>query len=286
MPVLLLTGCALLDPPAADEAFGAGERAVWVFRERDGRYVRDAEALAHGFSSLGAGVVDDTLIVTGLCWWEGCGSMWRRKALGPPIHALTTHDGVHWDAAMFRLSGDPTDRVPIDPSIAVTADGPELWYYAVDAQLRGDPAHLQADHVLSRAGFEGHFASWREDAVAAPMLADPSPVEFEGERLLVATSRPGQEIALWRGDAEEPERRWSGVSVPHLSRTDTGLELWAQTIVDGHTVAVRATSADGRQWSGWDRPLEGLRDCASPVAATVAGQRLALCVDEPLQGPR
>jgi len=278
-----MLACAVLDPPVADEAFGPGERAVWVFRGPELR--RDPEPLAHGWSSLGAGVVDGTLVVTGLCWWEGCGSMWRRKLLGPPVHALTTDDGATWEAAMFRLSDDPTDRVPIDPSVAVTDAGPELWYYAVDAELRGDPAHLRDDHVLARATLDGHFATWTDDAVSAPMLADPSPALFAGQRWLAATSRPGQEVTLWQGDAVV--RRFSGVSVPHLSVRDDRLVLWAQTVVNGHAVAVRAESVDGRTWGDFERPLaHPPADCASPVAASIAGERLVLCVDEPLHGPR
>jgi len=291
---LLLTACTWVDPPVVATVVGhdpGAERHVWMFRQQpNGSFQRDPVPIASSLSSLGLEVVDDALVLTAVGVWLGSVSEWRREWLGPPLHALRTTDLDTWEPLIWRLSGDAQDRVPIDPQLHATAAGVDLYYYAVPAMERGDPALHTTDHVIARATLDGGF-TWQEDVLSARNLADPSPVTFQGQTLLFATTRPGSEITLFSGDPLTRVRTWSDVSVPHAFVHDGVLQLWASRWRGSQQVAVRATSTNGRDFTAWDEPLPmaGLRHCASPVGASWQGQVLALCADEvpvvPRQGP-
>ncbi len=290
----LLTACSWVDPPVVADVVGhdpGAERHVWLFREQaDGSFARDPAPFAHSLSSLGLAVVDDALVLTAVGVWLGSVSEWRREWLGAPLHALSTADLETWEPLLWRLGGDEDNRVPIDPQLHSGPSGLELWYYAVPPMERGDPALHTAERVIARARLDGR-ATWVEDVLTAPSLADPSPVEFQGRTLLFATTRPGSEITLFAGEPLVRVRTWPDVSVPHAFVHEGVLQLWASQWVGSQQVAVRATSTDGRTFTPWERPLPmaGLRHCASPVGASWQGQVVVACADEepvvPMTGP-
>ncbi len=288
---LLWTACALLDPAPAGEAVGhdaSASRPLWLFRE-DGRggFVRAREPFAHSFSSLGLVADGDRLVLLGLGRFPGAFSMWRRDWLGPPLHGLETEDLDTWDPVMWRLRGDPEDRIPIDPQPHLGEEGLEVYYYAAPSEQQGDPAQFAGGHRIARARV-GRTAAWSEDVLTAPLLADPCPVTFQGRALLFATSQPGAEAALFEGDPLEPVEVFGGVSVPHAFVHDGVLQLWVQQQRRQGAVALRSTSEDGRTFTSFEEPLpmDGLGNCASPVGASFDGEVVVVCLDEALgEGP-
>lgn len=281
----MLLGCGWVDPPVVGAVLGhdaQAERHLWLFRQQDdGRFLRDPVPFGHSLSSLGLAAVDDSLILTGLGFWPGSNSQWRRDWLGPPVHGLQTRDLDRWEPLLWRLKGDPGDRVPIDPQLLANEDGLELYYYAVPPAERGDPGLRSGARIIARAGLDGE-ARWTQDVLEVPSVADPSPVTFQGQRLLFATTQPGNEITLFAGDPLSAIRTWTGVSVPSAFVHDGVLELWASRWSGHQQQAVRALSRDGRTFSNWEQPLPmtGVRHCASPAGASFHGQVVVVCADE------
>ncbi len=296
---LLLTACAWVDPPVVGAVVGhdpGAERHLWLFREQaDGSFARDPVPMAHSLSSLGLVEMENSLVLTALGVWMGSVSEWRRKWLGAPVHGLRTTDLVTWEPLLWRMKGDAIDRVPIDPQLHLTADGLNLYYYAVPPEERGDPALQTEDRVIARGniarGKVGGEIRWMEDVLMADSVADPSPVRFKDRDFLFVTTRPGSEITMFVGDPLTRKRSWSNVSVPHAFVHDGALQLWATRWNGPQQVAVRAISQDGSHFTEWEAPLpmEGLRHCASPVGAQWQGRVVVICVDEepivPQQGP-
>ena len=94
-------------------------RQVWMFTDSGTGFVAHNTPIARDMSSLGLGVVDGELWLTGLCWWPGCGSeaeMERRRAEGPLLFGIATRDLNEWRALQWRLKG-AGDLTPIDPEI-------------------------------------------------------------------------------------------------------------------------------------------------------------------------
>ena len=286
MLIFLLTLLACGDDsPVAGLAAGPGsDRPVWMFQENDGRWTRSAEPVAHSASSLGLGVEGDRLVLTMQCFWGDCGSESKRKTDGPPVHALITRDLQKWSAAMWRLK-DPDDRVPIDTEYRSAGTEAQIWYYGTAAGAVGDPAQHANPHAIFVANVQDHDLVKPIEMIRGTGLADPAPLEVNGETWLFLTTKPGHAIGLARGKPLRMVREWNGVSVPHAMRVNDAVWLWAQRVERGRMVPVRSISTDGGQtWSQWSNPLpmDGIPGCGNPVGAIWQGVPVVFCVTEPL----
>ena len=289
MLLILLTLIACdRDAPVADQAVGPGpDRPVWMFREKEGRWTRSPDPVAHNASSLGLGRDGGELVLTMQCFWSDCGSESKRRTHGPPVHALTTSDLKTWKAAMWRLQ-DPDDRVPIDTEFRKTTDRAEVWYYGTRAGTMGDPAKHQEPHAIFSAAIESGRLVNPTMHIRGAGLADPSPLTVAGEQWLFLTTRPGQAIGLARGTPLQIVREWQGVSVPHAMMVEDAIWLWAQRVERGVMVPVRSISHDrGQTWSDWSTPfaVNDIAGCGNPVGAIFEGDPVVFCVNEPLGVP-
>ncbi len=279
--MLFLLGC-MGDRPVAGAALGSGSsRPVWLFELTASGWERRPEPVAHSVSSLGLGVVGDTLVLTMQCFWGDCGSELQRHLVGPPVHLLWTKDLQTFHPDMTRLV-DPEDRVPIDTEVR---EPDEVWYYGTAAGVRGDPAKHADPHVIYKARRVGDRVVEPVEIIRGPGLADPAPLKVAGEQLLFLTTRPGHAVGLAMGSPMAVNREWTGVSVPHAMEVDGEVWLWAQRVEKGRTFPARIRSLDGgKSWGQWDTPLpmDGVDNCGNPVGAVFQGRPVVFCVSEPL----
>ena len=279
--ILLALGC-LGDQPVAGAAIGPGQdRPVWMFERTKDGWKRRAEPIAHSVSSLGLGVVGDRLVLTMQCFWGDCGSVLHRHRVGPPVHGLWTDDLETFHPDMARLV-DPDDRVPIDTEMR---DPDEVWYYGTQAGAVGDPAKHAQPHVMFKARRQGDRIVDPVEVMRGAGLADPAPLEVDGQTLLFVTTQPGHAIGVASGKPLKITREWQGVSVPHAMEVDGEVWLWAQRVVNGRMIPVRNRSLNGgKNWGSWDTPLsmEGIAGCGNPVGAVYRGRTVVFCVTEPV----
>jgi hypothetical protein len=278
----LLLGC-LADSPVASEALTVdadAERRVWMFRRTGQTWARSAAPIAHSMSSLGAGIVGESVVLTSQCFWGDCGSVLWRHLAGPPVHAIASTDLETWAPRMWRLA-DPDDRIPIDTEIRANSDGAAVWYYGTPAGMMGDPAAFDTPHTIFSARVAGDRLVEPVAQMTAPQLADPAPVQFRGQQMVFLTVRPGHEIGLATGDPLAVTRTWTGVSVPHGMVVDDVLWVWAHRVQDGRFVPVRSVSLDGAEWSPWQAvlPTAGV-SCGNPVGVVFDGEPVVFCVEE------
>lgn len=298
--LLSLLGCS--PPPEAPEAHEAPEaplsaallvheenprRKLWLFENTDQGFVRRTPHIARDISSLGAVVVDQELILTGLCWWPGCGTpaeMKLRQELGPAVFGISTRDLKNWTARQWRLV-DEKGFTPIDPQLQETKNGLELWYFGAPGQAHMDPMNRDR-HEIRRATLQddGRFHA-THTVLNEPGLADPSPVTFQGEPWVFATQFAAESIVAYSGNPLQRRKRFKGVSVPHALVVNDVLWLLAIRVVQGRQQPVRAISKDGQIFSEFEPflPLEAHEVCASPVGVDFNGKIAVFCVEEPLR---
>ena len=262
-------------------------RKLWLFEQDGDNFVRRTPHIGRDISSLGALIHKDELVLTGICWWPGCGSpaeMERRLKNGPLVFGLSTPDLEAWEPLQWRLA-DPLNYTPIDPQLHNGPEGLELWYFGAPGQAHQDPADRSV-HDIRRAplGDDGRFHA-KETVVRDPGLADPSPIRFAGQDWVFATQFAAENVVAYRGTPPQQVARFPGVSVPFPMIVNGELWLLATRIINGRPQAVRATSRDGENFSEFE-PFLPLRDnevCASPVGATIKGKVAIFCVEEPIR---
>ena len=292
---LTLLACSSSPSPGESEPLSAAllvyeenpRRKLWLFKEHQGSFVRQEPHIARDISSLGALVHDGELILTGICWWPGCGSeeeMKRRMERGPLVFGLATSDLQNWKPLQWRLN-DPENYTPIDPQLHTGEEGLELWYFGAPGQAHRDPADRSV-HAIRRAPLreDGRFHA-AETVLAHPGLADPSPVQFAGEDWLFATQFAAERVLGFRGKPPQEELRFNGPSVPFAVEVRGELWLLATRMVNGMQQPVRAISTDGKQFGAFEAflPIPPNTPCASPVAAVLNDTVVAFCVEEPVK---
>ena len=276
-----LAGCrsdpmkTLMKPDPADPF------QVWAFTSKDRKsWIRQAQPVAHGFSSLGLSVGPaGEVVVVGLphgvppTWWE---------ELFPRLRVFgMSFDGHTWSPRTWTPGPVTSDGI-IDPQWL----GQELWYFAVDGKV-GDPAEQPGDH---------HICSTppQRTRVSMPGLADPSPVRFKGKLHLFATLHPRQVIHL-AGDPLREVRRIPGMDVPFAFVADGRLHLLTQDMGGAAPRPLISSSLDGSSWTpfapvlaegavGPARPgaaTRPIRSCTSPVMGPLEEGWILLCVEEP-----
>lgn len=260
---------------------------VYAFTAEDpaGPWTRAPTALAHGLSSLGLHRVPEGepgaggLALTGLVmdhipgWWEERfprPTVWGLRTRGPVRRAEAT-DPEQWAATSWALEDDLAGGA-LDPQ------GFEGRFYTYAAQGRsGDPAQRSGEHSL-------RVSPPPEALWTAPGLADPSPVRFQGLRLLFATRWPDG-VVQGEGEPLQQVAFFPGVTVPFATVVPgepATLWLLAQAPVAGRRQPVVATSEDARHFSPWSPLLDlgDLASCTSPVMGPVSDGWVLFCVEE------
>jgi hypothetical protein len=286
---LCLIGCS---SPQATQMAGEvlltpdpnARRQVWMFTDSGSGFVAHNTPIARDMSSLGLGVVDGELWLTGLCWWPGCGSeaeMERRRSEGPLLFGIATRDLNEWRALQWRLKG-AGDLTPIDPEIRQTDSGVVLWYYGVSGSAHVDPMNRDT-HEIHTASLQGDNFVETGLLLSARGLGDPAPISYRGNELLFATTEAAQASAVFSGEPLRLASQMRGVSVPFAFEVNGVLWLLASKIVNGHPTPVRATSTDGVTYSQWEQflPTGNMEGCSSPVGAVVGETIAVFCVNEP-----
>lgn len=261
-------------------------RKLWLFEHTKDGFVRREPHIARDISSLGAVVMNNELLITGTCWWPGCGSereMKKRNQKGPAIFGISTTDLKTWVPRQWRLL-DEKGLTPIDPQLSSGTDGLELWYFGAAGQDNVDPMNRDR-HEIRRATLhpDGRFHS-QETVLNEPGLADPSPIRFRGKDWIFATQYAAESIVAYTGTPLQLSHRFKGISVPHALEVNGELWLLATEVNDGRQQPVRAISKDGKSFSDFEPflPLGPEQICASPVGAVLNGKLVVLCVEEPL----
>ena len=243
-----------------------------AFRSADGgtNWTLDPEPLARGLDSLGLSIrADGTWWVSGLDhseeppWWE-----WY---VGPRVRGLErAPDGTWRRRTWWPDVGDT--RSVIDPQFF----GEELWFASRPIATSGDPADVDETVKL-------RVAPGGRPVYEAHGLADPSPVEFRGQRHVFLT-KLGQGVVHLTGDPLVQTRSWAGLTVPFATIVDGQLWLLAQVLQNGRRYPMVNKSADGMAWSGWKPILpllpHGPNTCTSPVLGATQSELILLCVDE------
>jgi len=260
-------------------------RKLWLYEDAGAGFVRREPHIARDISSLGAIVADNELILTGICWWPGCGSpeeMKKRQERGPAVFGLSTRDLESWTPRQWRLN-DSRGFTPIDPQLSSGPEGLELWYFGAPGQAHVDPMDRKK-HAIRRAPLQedGRFHA-RESIVEDLGLADPSPIRFRDQDWLFVTQFAAESVVAYKGSPPQKTHRFQGVSVPHALVVDDALWLLASQIVNGRQQPVRAISTDGETFSDFEPflPLKPDQVCASPVGAVFSGKIAVFCVEEP-----
>ena len=260
-------------------------RKLWLFTEDQGLFSRQEPHVAKDISSLGAVVYNEELILTGICWWPGCGSeaeMEKRQRLGPLVFGIATTDLTEWRPLQWRL-WDPQGFTPIDPQLRLENNSLSLWYFGATGQAHRDPADRSV-HSIRRAPIQddGRFHV-QETVLSYPGLADPSPITFKGHEWLFATQFAGEKIVGFHNNAQEPTLEFKGVSVPFALEVREELWLLGTRMVQGVQQPVRAISTDGQTFSAFSPflPVPNGKPCASPVGAVLKDQVVVFCVEEP-----
>jgi len=252
------------------------QTALRAFRSADqGRtWTLDPAPLARGLDSLGLDVREDgTWWVTGLDhieeppWWE--------YHTGPRVRGMVKEPGGDWERERWWPDVGDTRSV-IDPQW----HGEELWFASRPFVKPGDPADMAESTTL-------RVAPGGRTVYSARGLADPSPVEFNGQ-LHVFVTELGRGVVQLSGEPLQPSRTFSSVTVPFATVMDGELWLVAQTVVQGRRYPVLSRSRDGRQWTAWAPLLpilpDGPQTCTSPVVGPQDGELVLLCVDERVVG--
>ncbi len=262
-------GCAP-DHPAPDPRLAQTE--VRAFRSTDGgnTWALDPEPLARGLDSLGLSIRPD-----GAWWLSGLDHSeeppWWEWYTGPRVRGLEWTPGGTWQRRVWWPDVGDTRSV-IDPQFF----GEELWFASRTAGTSGDPADV--DETVKLRVAPGGRAIYE-----ARGLADPSPVEFQGQRHVFLTQL-GQGVVHLVGDPPVQTRNWAGYTVPFATVIDDQIWLLAQILQNGRRYPVVNKSADGRTWTGWQPivPLlpQGPNTCTSPVLGASADTLILLCVDE------
>jgi len=255
-----------------------------MFTDSGSGFVAHENPIARDMSSLGLGVVDGEIWLTGLCWWPGCGSnaeMEIRQREGPLLFGIGTRDLSEWRALQWRLKG-AGDLTPIDPEIRQTDDGIVLWYYGVPGQQHNDPMN-RTNHEIHTANLQGENFVSNGLLLRGHGLGDPAPITYKGEQLLFATTEAAQTSGVFTGQQPREVSKLEGVSVPFAFEVNGALWLLASKIINGHPTPVRATSNDGRNFSQWEEflPTGNMEGCSSPVGAVVGETIAVFCVNEP-----
>ncbi len=255
---------------------------VHGYQSPDGHsWTRTGPAIAGGFSSLGAVVSDDEVLITGLpatppTWWEE-----RFPSLF--VATLVSPDGLSW--ATRRLSVEAPGTALIDPQLVMGPDGLELWF--VQAEGTGDPGQGQRETRLVRTRqLRPHAAEYGKAELwyTGRGLVDVAPVWLNGELRVYATRGHSEIVEIAEVNGQKTERVIvGGVTVPFPLAHAGGVWLWGQAPVDGGMRPVRLNSADGRTWSA---PEALVRDptvtsCASPVVVPWRAAWRLWCVEEP-----
>jgi len=292
--VLTLLGC--INPPdVKEEPLSAAllvheenpRRKLWLFELTKDGFVRREPHIARDISSLGAVVIDNELLITGICWWPGCGSereMKKRNQKGPAIFGISTKDLKTWEPRQWRLVDDK-GLTPIDPQLSHEKNEMELWYFGAIGQENTDPMNRDR-HEIRRATLksDGRFHS-QETVLNEPGLADPSPIRFRGKEWVFATQYAAESIVAFSGSPLRLSHRFKGISVPYAMEVNGELWLLATEVNSGRQQPVRAISKDGETFSEFKSflPLGPEQVCASPVGAVLNGKLVVLCVEEPLR---
>ncbi|MFZ5477518.1 MAG: hypothetical protein ACOZNI_12150 [Myxococcota bacterium] len=212
--------------------------------------------VAHGFSSLHAVEWDGALVVPGLRAEPP--TAWEERFPSLFVDALVTTDGETWTVRRHEV--DAPGRSLLDPAIVTGPDGVALWFVRADGV--GDPATRRTEIV--RARWDGERFGDAEVWHAGEGLVDPSPVWRDGTWEVLATKGARDVVALPEGRAV-----LGGATVP-FAMGDTVLAQRGHRpvlVVGGAEETVPIAIPEGET-------------CASPVAGTVAGRSLLLCVNE------
>ena len=262
------------DMPPPDPRLAESALRVFVSTDKGRTWSLDPTPLARGFDSLGLTVrPDGSLWMTGLDhvdeppWWE--------YHTGPRVRGMVWEPGGQWSRTWWWPDVGDTRSV-IDPQWFKD----ELWFVSRPQVAPGDPADVDEETTL-------RVAPGGRSLYSARGLADPSPVELNGERHVFVTQL-GRGVVHLAGDPLTPQRTFSRVTVPYATVMDGELWLIAQTMVNGRRYPVLARSRDARQWTDWAPMLPTLPDgpqtCTSPVVGPKDGGLVLLCVDERVAG--
>ena len=268
-------------------------RQVWMFTDSGNGFIQHETPIARDMSSLGLGVVDGELWLTGLCWWPGCGNeveTERRRTEGPLVFGIATRDLNDWRALQWRLK-EAGNINPVDPEIRQTDSGIVLWYFGAPGNQHVDPInrdlHLDPNdrdhHEIHTAVLQGDNFVSTGLLLSGQGLGDPAPVSYGGKELLFATTEPARRSGVFTGEPLREVSRFQGVSVPFAFEVNGELWLLASKIINGHPTPVRAKSNDGVTFSPWMQflPTGDMEGCSSPVGAVVGETIAVFCVNEP-----
>ena len=290
---LTLLACSSSTSPGANTPLSAAmldyeenpRRKLWMFQEEQGQFSRQEPHVAKDISSLGAVVYNNELILTGICWWPGCGSeaeMKKRQKLGPLVFGIATNDLAKWRPLQWRL-WDPEGFTPIDPQLRIEDKTLSLWYFGALGHAHRDPADRSV-HSIRRAPLQddGRFHV-EEEVMSYPGLADPSPILFKGKEWLFATQFAGEKILGFKNHSPQPALEFKGISVPFALEVRDELWLLGTRMVEGVQQPVRAISTDGDTFGPFSPflPVPAGKPCASPVGAVLNDQVVVFCVEEP-----
>ena len=244
-----------------------GPTSVAWFTSADGHsWTRQSDDLTDKFVSLGLSVRSD-----GSLWLSGIDQSGLASAeeqeTGPRPEGFIGKDGV-WTRTRWEEIHDADVAQYIDPQWF----GDSLWY--ISRKGGGDPAHGGRNEVRSSPPGTVHYS--------APGIADPSPVEFKGERYVFITGQTGSIIQLGGAPLQELGH-WAAVTVPFATVIGSELWLFGQHNVGGKRQPVLRRSLDGRTWPGeWQPvlPADSVGNCTSPVMGPWGEGFALLCVDE------
>lgn len=269
----LLAACGP-DHPPPDPRLAQTQVRAFRSADRGQTWSLLPEPLAEGLDSLGLSVrPDGTWWVTGLDhaeeppWWE-----WYT---GPRVRGLERSPEGEWSRRTWWVDVGDTRSV-IDPQWS----GSSLWFASRPTAVSGDPADVD-EEVELRVAPDGGVV------YRARGLADPSPVDFGGERHVFVTQL-GRGVVHLTGTPLVPRRTWGGFTVPYATVIDGELWVLSQMLQDGRRYPMLNRSTDGRSWSGWSPLLpmlpSGPATCTSPVVGPAGDELLLLCVDERVGG--
>ena len=181
---------------------------------------------------------------------------WRERLLGPPVAGMIWDGG--WEETQWQVR-DPEAPALVDPQWL----GDRLFYVAFSGT--GDPAE-GITRIRSSDG-----VTWLE----GKGLADPMPVEREGQIELFVTHHPGA-IVHYAGDPLVEVHRFDA-TVPHALLVEDEVWLVAQR---GQRRSPHRSVFRGGTWSPWEELVDA-PGCTSPVLGPMREQGwVLLCVEE------
>ena len=250
-----------------------GPTSVAWFTSPDGRsWTRQSDDMATKFVSLGLSQRAD-----GSLWLSGIDQSGLASAAeqeqGPVPSGFIGTDGG-WTKTEWPQVRDPNALEYIDPQWS----GDRLWY--LSRKGGGDPKLGGGkNEIRSAPEVQVHYSE--------AGIADPSPVEFQGQRFVFITGQPSGIVQLGestgRASTLSEIRRWPAVTVPFAVVVGDELWLLGQHNMNGKRQPVVRRSSDGQNWPGEWQPMlppNSVGNCTSPVMGPWLDGYVLLCVDE------